>query len=351
MMADLSGPPANPSSIHSFGQRAKKILNAARQTTAHYFGGKPEEVIFTSGGTESINLLLRNLPKGHIITTDLEHACIYRTMKTLESEGFSVSFLSPGMWGAPTPDQVEAAIRPDTKAIVLSASNGETGVKIDLPAMARMAERRGIPLLLDAVSYIGKEPLPLLPGLSAIALSGHKFHSPKGIGALFVRSPLKIAPLSTGGNQESMRRAGTENLAGILGLAEALQILQENEPIFTAHILALRTHFETELLRALPDLSINGLGPRISNTVNIAFHGCDGETLLLHLDLAGIAASHGSACSAGALEPSRVLLNMGLDRRAARSSIRFSLSRLQTRQEIELALERIVPLIRKLRQL
>ena len=135
-MADLSGPPANPSSMHSFGQRAKKILNVARQTTAHYFGGKPEEVIFTSGGTESINLLLRNLPKGHIITTDLEHACIYRTMKTLESEGFSVAFLSPGMWGAPTPDQVEAAIRPDTKAIVLSASNGETGVKIDLPAMA-----------------------------------------------------------------------------------------------------------------------------------------------------------------------------------------------------------------------
>lgn len=351
MMADLSGPPANPSSIHSFGKRAKKILNASRQTTARYFWGGQGDIVFTSGGTESINLLLRSLPKGHIITTDLEHACVYRTLKTLESEGFSVTFLSPNLFGAPTPDAIEAAIRPDTRAIVLSASNGETGVKTDLSAIAAMAMRRCIPVLLDAVSYIGKEPLPLLPGISAIALSGHKFHGPKGIGALFIRSPFKITPLSMGGNQESMRRAGTENLAGILGLAEALQILQENQPAFTAHILALRTHFETELFRAVADLSINGLGPRISNTSNIAFHGCDGETLLLHLDMVGIAASHGSACSAGALEPSRVLLNMGLDRKTARSSIRFSLSRLQTKQEIDLALERIVPLVRKLRSL
>ncbi|MDE3045574.1 MAG: cysteine desulfurase [Verrucomicrobiota bacterium] len=351
MMADLSGPPANPSSIHFFGQRAKKLLQGARQTAAVYFGGKPDELIFTSGGTESINLLLRSLPKGHLITTDLEHACVYRTAKMLETQGYPVTFLSPGVYGAPTPAAVEAAIRPDTRAIILSASNGETGSKTDLTALAALAEKNHIPLLLDAVSYVGKEPLPLLPGISAVALSGHKFHSPKGIGALFVRSSFKITPLSTGGNQEAMRRAGTENLAGILGLAEALQILHENQPAFTAHMLQLRTHFETELFRALPDLQINGSGPRISNTSNIAFHGCDGETLLLQLDLAGIAASHGSACSAGALEPSRVLLNMGIDRRAARSSIRFSLNRMQTRQEIDLALERIVPLIRKLRSL
>jgi cysteine desulfurase len=327
------------------------MLQDARRTTADFFQAKPEEILFTSGGTEGINLLLRSLPKGHLITTNIEHACVYRTAQLLDGKGLNVTFLSPGLWGAPTPEQIEAAIRPDTVAILLSASNGETGVKIDLDTIASLAKKRHIPLFIDAVSYLGKEPLLLHPGITAVALSGHKFHAPKGIGALFIRSHFKLQPQSTGGNQEHTRRAGTENLSGILGLAEALQILTENQTTITQCILDLRAHFECEILRHLSDVVINGQGPRISNTANLAFLGADGETLLLQLDLAGIAASHGSACSSGALEPSRVLTNMGVDRATARSSLRFSFSRQNTKEEIDRALSILIPLVTKLRKL
>ena len=351
MLEDLKGPPANPSSVHQLGMRAKKLLQGARKKTADFFSLSPEEVIFTSGGTEGINLLLRGLPKGHLITTNLEHSAVYKTLQALEKQGSTVTYLGCGLWGAPTPEQIEEAIRPETKAIILSASNSETGVKIEVEAIAHLAERRSIPLLLDAVSFIGKEPLPLPKGVSAMAISGHKFHAPKGIGALLCRKSLKLHSIATGGNQEYAHRAGTENLSGILGLAEALQILREEQPTIAQHLLDLRSRFECELLRALPDLAINGQGPRISNTVNIAFLGCDGDSLLMQLDQAGIAASLGSACSSGALEPSRILTNMGLDRKVVRSSIRFSFGRMNTREEIDLGLERIVRIVKKLRSL
>jgi len=348
MMADLSGPPANPSSVHHFGARAKKLLQTARRTVANFFQARPEEIIFTSGGTESINLMLRGLPKGHIITTDLEHSAVYKTLQALESP---VTYLSPKLLGAPTPQLIASAIRPETKAIILSAANNETGAKIDIPAIAALAKQHNIPLLLDAVSYIGKEPFPMHPGITAIALSGHKFHAPKGIGALYLRSSLNLTSTLTGGNQEYMHRAGTENLAGAIGLAEAIQILTESQAAITAHLHALQTHFETELFEALPNLTLNATGPRLPNTTNISITGCDGESLLLQLDLAGIATSLGSACSSGALEPSRILMNMGLDRKAARSSIRFSFSRQTTKAEIDTALSKIIPLVQRLRAL
>jgi len=351
MLEDLKGPPANPSSVHQLGIRAKKLLQSARNKTGRFFSAKPEEIIFTSGGTESINLMLRGLPKGHIISSNIEHSAVYKTLQSLELQGFTATYLPSGLWGAPTAEQVAEVIRPDTKAIILSASNSETGIKIDLEAIALLAEKHKIPFLLDAVSFIGKEALPLLPGISAIALSGHKFHAPKGIGALFCRSTLKLHSIATGGSQEYNHRAGTENLPGILGLAEGLQILQENQPTITNHLLDLRSRFECELFRSLPDLAINGLGPRIANTANIAFLGCDGESLLMQLDMAGIAVSLGSACSSGALEPSRVLTQMGIDRKIVRSSIRFSFGRTNTREEVDQALEKIVPLVKKLRSL
>ena len=342
MLADLSGPPGNPSSIHWFGVQARNALMAARSKTASFFGAKPDEITFTSCGTESINLMLRGLPlKGHLITTAIEHSAMYRTIQSLEAQGLSVTYLPVGLWGSPLPEEIESAIRSDTIAISLSASNGETGVQIDLLTIASIAGKRGIPLLLDCVSFIGKEPLPLHPGISAIAISGHKFHAPKGIGLLFHRNSLKLMPQLTGGNQEYRLRAGTENLAGIFGITEALQILREEQTTITQNLTDLRLRFEHGLKSALSDLEINGEGPRISNTSNIAFLGLDGETLLMHLDLAGIAASHGSACSSGALEPSRVLTQMGIDKKRARSSIRFSLSRMNTREEIDHALETI----------
>lgn len=349
MMEDLGGPPANPSSVHFFGSRAKKLLQTARGSVARYFGVQPEEVLFTSGGTESLNALLRGLPKGHLITTDIEHAAVYKTIQTLEATGTPVTYINTGLWGAAIGEQIESAIRHDTKAIILCAANNETGIKLDLQEAALIAERRHIPLLLDAVSWIGKEAFDLPRGATAVALSGHKFHAPKGIGALMLRKALKLTPLATGGSQEYMHRAGTENLAGILGLAAGIELLREGQTAITDHLLDLRAHFECELLRALPDVVINGLGPRIANTVNIAFLGCDGESLLMQLDMMGIAVSLGSACSSGALEPSRVLLNMGLDRKTAKSSIRFSFGRFNTREEVNLALERIVLLVKKMR--
>jgi cysteine desulfurase len=350
MLEDLTGPPANPSSVHHFGQKARGYLTRSRQIVASFFNVKSEEVVFTSGGTEAVHLMIHSLPKkGHLITTAIEHSCVYKTVQALESEGWDVDYLPCGLWGAPTLNQVQQAIRPDTKALIFSASNGETGVKIDLDAIANMAEKKQIPLLVDAVSFIGKEPFRLPNGVSALAIAGHKFHGPKGVGALIIKSPFKLKPILLGGNQEFGKRAGTENLAGILGLAKALTLVKENQTSIFEQLLDLRSHLEVELLRHIPDVFVNGEGPRISNTLNAAFLGVEGESLLMHLDMAGIAVSHGSACSSGALEPSRVLMQMGIDRKTARSSIRISLSRFNTKEEIDYFLEKIQAIVSKLR--
>lgn len=351
MLEDLSGPPANPSSVHSFGQRARGLLVQARQKVADFFGVKPEEVVFTSGGTESVHLMIHSLAKkGRLITTAIEHSCVYKTVQSLEAQGWSVDYLPCGMWGAPTVEQIEQAIRPDTQALIFSACNGETGVKIDLEAIAALAEKHQIPLLIDAVAFIGKEPLIMPRGVTAVCLSGHKFHAPKGIGALIVRSHFKIKPMLLGGAQEAQKRAGTENLSGILGLAEALTIVKQEQETISQTLLDLRCHLEHQLFHRIADVRINGEGPRIANTVCAAFLGVEGEALLMHLDMAGIAVSHGSACSSGSLEPSRVLTQMGIDRKIARSSIRISLSRLNTREEIDHFIKSIESIVNKLRQ-
>lgn len=350
MLLDLSGPPANPSSVHAFGQRAKGLLSAARGKIASYFKAKPEEILFTSGGTESINYFLKPL-KGHIITSSIEHSAIHKTLQKKELEGVDVTYLSPGLQGTVLPHQIEEAIKPNTTAIVLSAANAETGVKIDLPAISQLAKKEGIPLFIDAVAFFGKEPFILYPGITAVALSAHKFHGPKGVGALYLSTSTKLPAEMTGGAQEMNRRAGTENLAGILGLAEAVEIVKENESSISEKLLFLRKRLEQGFSREIPDILIHGMGDRISNTANIAFLGCDGETLFMQLDLAGIAVSLGSACSSGSLEPSRVLLNMGINRKIARSSLRFSLSRMNTLEEIEKTVDITSQIVKKLRQM
>ena len=352
MLEDLSGPPANPSSVHFFGQRARNLLTRSREITSSFFDVKPEEVIFTSGGTEAVGLMIGSLgEKGHLITTALEHSCVYKSVQSLEAQGWNVDYLPCGLWGAPLPEMIEKAIRPSTKALILSAANGETGVKIDVDAIASIAEKHKIPFLLDCVALIGKEPFKMPRGVTALSIGAHKFHGPKGVGALITRSHFKIMPQLVGGAQEFKKRAGTENLSGILGLSEALSILKENQTEITQKLQDLKAHLEVELLRHIPDLFINGEGPRISNTLNAAFLGVEGESLLMHLDLAGIAVSHGSACSSGALEPSRVLTQMGIDRKTARSSIRISLSRFNTREEIELFIEKTEQIVKKIRKM
>lgn len=343
----------NPSSTHSFGQESRGRLTKARAAIANYFRFKPNEVIFTSSGTEAINMVIRGLfegnYKGHIITSSVEHSCTYATVKLMEASGCQATFLSPGMLGAVTPDAVLAALRSDTRLIALMSVNNETGVKTDINSIAAIAREARIPFLVDGVAILGKEPFTIPEGLSAMCFSGHKIHAPKGVGFALIRSSLKLRPLMTGGEHEFGRRGGTENVSGIIGLAEAIRLLETELPSASQRMQKLRDKFETELISNLPDIIVNGQGQRVVNTSNIAFCGIDGEALLAALDLEGLAVSHGSACSSGALEPSRILLNMGIPMAQARSSLRFSLSRFTTEEEIDASLEIIYRVVKRLK--
>ncbi|MEM7174726.1 MAG: cysteine desulfurase family protein [Chlamydiota bacterium] len=351
MLADFSDHPLNPSSAHFFGRQARGLLAAARKTIANYLEVKPSEIIFTSGGTESLNLLIRGAleqyPSGHIISSNLDHACVYNTVQACERKGYSATYLSPGVYGAPTAAAVAAAMQHNTRLVVLSAANSETGVKLAIGEIAAIAEQAGIPLILDGVALLGKESIQLPPGVMGMGFSGHKIHGPKGVGFAFARADLALQAQLLGGGQEESRRSGTENLAGILGLAKAIAILEAEGAPAARQMARLQTQLEVGLRRAIPQLIINGTGPRIVNTSNIAFPGIEGEVLLAQLDQLGIAVSHGSACASGALEPSRVLLNMGLSRSRAASSLRFSLSRMNTEADIETTIDTIASLVNK----
>lgn len=329
----------NPSSTHSFGREAKARLTQARDTVAKYLGVRPTEIIFNSGATEGLNALLRGYLQakpGHVITSDVEHSCVYTTLKSLSHP---TTFLKAGLHGAITPEAVRDAIQADTRLVTLMAINNETGVRTDLAPIAELCLNRNIPFIVDGVALLGKDTIDLHPGITAMCFSGHKLHAPKGIGFSFIRSQLKFPSIQTGGEQEHLRRGGTENLSGIIALAEAVKLLPAVLPEAALRMQALRDRFEQEIINRLPFVTINGTGPRIANTSNLAFGEHDGESLLMKMDMMGLAASHGSACSSGALEPSRVLLNMGIPLKKARSSIRFSLSRFTTEEEITRAIE------------
>lgn len=347
MLDDLSGIPGNPSSVHHFGKEARKRLHQARETIAHSFHVKPNELIFTSGGTEGINMLLRGFyalhPGCHIVTSNVEHACVYHTLQLLEQKGAKVTYLPAGLLGAVRVQQL-SELKPHL--IILGSVNNETGVKTDINAIADFAHHQNIPFIVDAVSHLGKEILKIPPGVSGMVFSGHKFHAPKGTGLAFVRSSLKIEPLLTGGDQEASKRAGTENLAGILGLAKAIELLDSELPQATERMQKLRDNLIEGLMTICGNIVVHGQGPRICNTANIGFPGAEGESLLMKLDLAGISVSHGSACSSGALEPSRILLNMGIPSSIARTTLRFSLSRFTTEDEIKTTLEIFASLLK-----
>lgn len=329
----------NPSSIHGFGQEAKAQLIKARDDIAAIIGAKSQEIIFTATATEALNMLLRGFfgpkPTGHLITSSVEHAAVFACAEYLKVHGVDVTYLDVGLFGAPSPEQLKAAIRPDTRLICLMAANNETGVLTDIHAMAEIAQEHGIPFVVDCVAFFGKEPFSLHPGISAACFSGHKFYAPKGAAFAFVRKGFKVQPHLIGGHQEHGMRAGTENLAAIVTMAKGAAYVTEELALFKEPMRALRDYFEQEVMRKFPKATVNGLGPRVANTSNICFQDIDGEALLMYLDLHGIAASLGSACSSGAIEPSRVLVNMGLSRKQALSSIRFSLSRFTTKDEID----------------
>lgn len=341
--------PMNASSAHSYGAHAKLLLRQARESIADSLGVHSEEIIFTSGGTESMNMLIRGLYPNHgtLLTSSVEHACIDETLNALKKKGHSVCSLSVGSWGAPSFEMIKQHLTSEVSLMVFSAVYSETGVKLDVNAVAQLALEKKIPLLIDGVALLGKELFKIPQGVSGMGFSAHKLHGPKGIGAAFIASHASFTPLMHGGHQELSMRPGTEYLDGIIGFAKALALSQSALPRATYHMLELRDHFESSLKKQLEGIKINGEGPRVCNTSNIAFEGIDGETLLLALDRAGIYASLGSACSSGAIEPSRVLMNMGYPRERARSSLRFSFSRKTTSQEIETALAAIVALVQK----
>jgi len=349
MLEGLSPIPGNPSSTHYFGREAKQQIAKAREAISSYLHVKPSEIIFTSGGTESLSHLMRGffalIPRCHIVTSNVEHSCVYNTLQLLEKKGAKVTYLPAGLHGAVKPEQIEEILPQKPSLILLCSVNNETGVKTDIEAIARIAQDADIPFFIDAVSHLGKEPLKIPRGVAAMACSAHKLHGPKGIGLTYLKN-LKIEPLLTGGGQEFGMRAGSENLPGILGFAKAVELLS-GLPKAIEKMTKLRNRLIEGLMERTGNIVVHGQGPRICNTANIAFPGAEGESLLMQLDLAGIAASHGSACSSGALEPSRILLNMGIPPSVARTSLRFSLSRYTTAEEIETCIDIMEKLLKR----
>lgn len=330
----------NPSSIHRYGQKAKGVLIDAQKRIADFFGVRSDEILFTSGATEALNFLIRSVPKGgHVITSSLEHVAV---LEPLKYSACSVSYVDHV-----TVRAIEEVLQPDTEMLVFMAANNETGILTEIAPIAHLAEEMKIPLIVDGVALLGKEPFSIPQGVSAICFSGHKIHAPMGVGVAIVRHPFRPHPFIVGGPQQRGWRGGTVNLPGIVGFAKALDLIEEGH---FKQMRKLRDRFERGILESLEDVVIHGVDQhRLSNTSNIAFLGVDGETLLMSLDLHGIAASHGSACSSGTLEPSRVLLNMGVPKFVARSSLRFSLSRFTTEEEIDRAVVLIADVVRHLR--
>lgn len=336
----LQTPLGNPSSPHAYGQLAKGLVSEARRHVAAFLKVKQSQILFTSGGAEGAALCIYGILKekrpAHIITSNIEHACVYEILEDLSQQGTKITFLPAGFKGAIRPEDLLHAIRPETDLIVLMAANNETGVVQDIEAVAAIAERHQIPLVVDGVALLGKGMLRIPSGVSAMFFSGHKIHAPQGVGFVYTR--IKLKSQIRGGSQEFGMRGGTENLLGIAGLSKAVSLLSQNQEMYIKHIRNLRDCFENALL-GFPGVTLNGTAPRVCNTSNLAFTKIDGETLLIHLDQAGIAASLGSACSSGSIEPSRVLIAMGVPLETARSSLRFSFSRLNTLEEVERAIE------------
>ncbi len=347
----------NPSSMHRFGGQVAKALQTAREQVADLIGALPSEVIFTSCGTEGNNAAIRSAlatfpDRKHIITTQVEHACVLNLCKTLEKQGYRVTYLSVDSQGMLDLMELEAALTGDTAVVSTMYANNETGVIFPVEQIGALVKSYGALFHVDAVQAVGKIPINLQNSvIDLLTLSGHKFHAPKGVGALFVRRGVRFRPLLIGGHQERNRRGGTENVAGIVGLGQAALLAQQHLAQMQS-VQALRDHLEASVLRTIPDTVVNGQGsPRLPNTTNIGFKYIEGEAILLMLDREGICASSGSACTSDSLEPSHVLRAMGLPYSILHGSIRFSLSRYTTEGEIETLLAVLPGIVAKLRAL
>ena len=348
----------NASSVHALGQEAKGLLDNARQQLAHLLNAEANEIVFTSGGTESDNLAIRGVaeasprPKRHIITSRVEHHAVLHTCQALEKSGIDVTYLPVNGDGLVDPQDVRKAITPDTILISVMHSNNEIGTTQALKEIGQVAMEHDVYFHTDAVQAAGKLPLDVNDlNVDLLSVAGHKFHAPKGIGALYVRKGTRLRPLFFGGAHERNRRAGTENVPQIVGLGAAAELAQNGLEDRARSIGELRDYFENEVCRRIPEVALNGSRTsRISNTSNLRFEGADSESLVINLDLAGVACSTGSACASGSIEPSHVLLALGLPIEQAFSSVRFSLSRYTTRDEIEAVLEILPAVVSRCRE-
>lgn len=349
----------NPSSVHTLGQQASAELGRARETIARQLGASPREIYFTSGGSEGDNqAILTGAKNGaaagkrHIISTAMEHHAVLHTLEALEQQGFSVTYLKPDGEGRISPRQLEEAIRPDTALVSVMYVNNETGSVQPIRELAAVCHGHEIPFHTDAVQAVGHIPVDVkADGVDFLTLSAHKFHGPRGIGALYVRRGIRLQSLIDGGGQERGKRAGTENLPGIVGMAAALEEESAQLKKHMDYVEGLRNTMVTGL-REIPHARINESPQHHApGIVNVSFAGVEGESLLLLLDGAGICASAGSACSAGSLEPSHVLLSMGIPRDIAQGSLRLSLDHSNTPEEVAETIAQVRAVVERLRKM
>jgi len=353
----------NASSVHWYGQRARDAVEQAREQVAGLIGADPKEIIFTSGGTESDNMSAFGVVGGaraktssgakHVITTAIEHPAVLYAARELESRGVDVTYVTPGSGGVIDAEDVAVAIRPGTALITVMLANNEVGTLEPVAEIGRLARERGIPLHTDAVQAVGKVPVDVNSlGVDLLSLSAHKLYGPKGVGALYVRKGTRLEPLMHGGHHERDRRPGTENVPGIVGLGKAAELAFQKLDEDAQLIRALRDRLQSGILERIENATVNGdASHRQPNTLNVSFDGLKGESMVMALDLEGVACSTGSACSSGSTEPSHVLSAMGLSKEAARGSLRLSLGRYNTEADVDFALEAIMRVVARLRAL
>ena len=348
----------NPSSMHTFGGQVADAVETARETMANLLGASPDEIIFTSCGSESDNAAIWSAiqtqpEKRHLITTRVEHPAILSVMQHWERQGYRVTYLGVDNKGRLDLDEYAAALTPDTALASIMFANNEVGNIYPIQRMAEMAKEKGVLFHSDAVQAVGKTPIDLahLPA-DMLSLSGHKLHAPKGIGVLYVRKGVRFRPFLRGGHQEKGRRAGTENVPYIVGLGAAARLAADHMQEERVNVALLRDRLEKGLLEQIPDCMVNGdVENRLPNTTNIAFKNVEGEAILLMLDRLGVCASSGSACTSGSLEPSHVLRAMGVPFTYAHGSIRLSLSRYSTQEEVDYVIENFPGVIKTLRMI
>jgi cysteine desulfurase len=348
----------NPSTIYSVGREAREAVDAARAKTAAALGADPQEIYFTSGGSEADNWAIKGVAhalasKGrHLVTTRFEHHAVLHTMKALEKEGFEVTYLKVNENGVVKPADLEAAIRPDTTLVSIMYANNEIGTIQPISELAAICRAKGVLFHTDAVQAVGHLKIDVrAEGIDLLSLSAHKFHGPKGVGALYIRKGLRFPNLIEGGAQERNRRAGTENVPGLVGLGTAIEAAAANIDANSAKLTAMRDKLIDGILK-IPATRLNGdRVKRLPGNVNISVEGIEGESMLLLLDMEGICASSGSACTSGSLDPSHVLLSIGLPHEVAHGSLRFSLGDDNTMEDVDRILEVLPGIVERLRSM